>query len=198
MRKNQSFLHPLRFEVEPLIHHFCSMNKNYPWKPIITGVIVGLFSVGSFTAAEGLNKHFAWGIKTAVIRWATGLLTLVILGIGIYTGMCSVKKNNAGKLTYGQAFLTGLIIVLTAGLTIALASFVYRNAINPGYVADMVAESKKAMAADGKSPADIAAATPVLEQQWNAGRQVVQSLISLTVFGTATALIMGIFIKSKK
>ena len=174
------------------------MNRKYPWKLVITGVIVGLFSVGSFAITKSLNRHFDWGVQTATMRWSTGLLTLVRLGIGIYTGMCSVKKNNAGKLTYGQAFLTGLIIVLTAGLTIALASFVYRNAINPGYVADMVAESKKAMAADGKSPADIAAATPVLEQQWNAGRQVVQSLISITVFGTATALIMGIFIKSKK
>jgi hypothetical protein len=174
------------------------MNKKYPWKPIITGVMVGIFSVGSSTIAESLNKHFAWGVQIAAISWLTGLLTLVILGIGIYTGMHSIKKSNAGQLTYGQAFLAGFIIVLTAGLTVALASLVYRNAINPDYAADMVAESKKAMAADGKTPADIAAATPSLQEQWRGGRLMMHFLIGLTVCGTATALIMGIFIKSKK
>jgi len=174
------------------------MNKKYPWKPIITGVIVGIFSVGSFTIAKGLDKYFVWGVQTATIRWLTGLLTLIILGIGIYTGMRSIKKSNAGQVTYGQAFSAGFIITLTAGLVIALGSLVYRNVINPGYAADMVAESKKAMAADGKSPADIAAATPSLEQQWSAGRQMVQALIAEMVCGTAAALIMGVFIKSKK
>jgi hypothetical protein len=174
------------------------MNKKYPWKPLITGVIVGLVSVGSSTIAESLDKHFDWGVPTAAIRWLTGLLTLVILGIGIYTGMRSIKKSNAGQLTYGQAFLAGFIIVLTAGLTVALASLVYRNVINPGYAAGMVAESKKAMAADGKSPADIAAATASLEEQWSGGRLMVHFLIVLTVFGTATTLVMGIFMKSKK
>ena len=174
------------------------MNRKYPWKLVITGVIVGLFSVGSFAITKSLNKDFEWGVQTATIRWSTGLLTVVILGIGIYTGMRSIKKSNAGKITYGQAFLAGFIIALTAGLTTALAILVYRNAINPSYAADMVAENKKAMAADGKSPADIAAATPTLEQQWSTGRQMVQALIDLTVCGTATALIMGIFMKSKK
>jgi hypothetical protein len=174
------------------------MNKKYSWRPIFTGVVIGIFSVGSPTIAESLNRMFAWGVQTAAIRWLTGLLTLIILGIGIYTGMRSIKKSNAGRLTYGQAFLAGFIITLTAALTIALASFVYRNVINPGYAAGMVAESKKAMAADGKSPADIAAATPLLEEQWSGGRLMVHFLIGLTVCGTATALIMGIFIKSKK
>jgi hypothetical protein len=174
------------------------MNKNYPWQQIIPGIIVGLFSVGSFAIAESLDKHFTWGVQTATIRWLTGLLTLVVLGVGIYTGMHSIKKSNAGRLTYRQAFLTGFIITLTAGLITALGSLLYRNVINPGYAADMIAESKKAMAADGKSAADIAAATPMLERQWSASTQVVQALIGLTVCGTAIALIMGIFIKSKK
>lgn len=175
------------------------MNKKYPWKQaLITGLITGIFAIGSFAITDSLNKKLGWGMQTATLRGLTGLLTLVILGIGIYTGMRRIKKSNSGKLTYGQAVLAGFIIALVTGVITALISLFYCTMINPGYTAYMIAESKKAMSADGKNMAEITAATPVLEQQWSNAGQMIQALIGQTVCGTVIALILGIFIKTKK
>jgi len=58
------------------------MNKKYPWKQaIITGLLVGIFAISSFTVVDSLNKHFLLGVNTTTIRGLTGLLTLVILAI---------------------------------------------------------------------------------------------------------------------
>jgi hypothetical protein len=175
------------------------MNNKYPWKQaIITGLVVGVFGIASFSITDNLTQLFALGIHTTTIRGLTGLLTLVILGIGIYTGMRSIKRSNAGKLTYGQALLAGFIIALTTGIITALTGFIYCNYLNPGYAAYMLSESTKEMAADGKSPAEIAAGMPGLKQQWSTGGQMMQALVGQTVCGTVITLILGLFIKSKK
>jgi len=175
------------------------MNNKYPWKQaIITGLIVGIFAIGSFTVADSLNKHLAWGVNSTTIRGLTGLLTLIILGIGIYTGMHSIKRSNSGKLTYGKALLAGFIIALTTGIITALVGLIYCNYINPGYAAYMLSESGKAMIADGKSSAEIAASMPGLRQQWTISGQMLQALVGQTVSGTLIALIMALFVKSKK
>jgi hypothetical protein len=175
------------------------MNNKYPWKQaIITGLIAGVFAIATFTIADKLNHHFDWGIHATTIRGLTGLLGLVIPGIGIYTGMRSIKRQNAGTLTYGQALLAGFIIALTTGIIVALADFIYCNYINQGYAGYMLSESVKGMADDGKSPAEIAASVPGLKQQWSTGGQMMQALVGQTVCGTVISLILGLFIKSKK
>lgn len=62
----------------------------------------------------------------------------------------------------------------------------------------MVEESKKAMIADDKSPAEIAAGMPGLQQQWATGGQMLQALVGQSVLGTVISLVMGVFIKTKK
>jgi hypothetical protein len=111
--------------------------------------------------------------------------------------MRSIKRSNSGKLPYGQAVLAGFIIAVTTGIIMALV-VVYCNYLNPGYAAYMLAESNQAMIADGKTPVEIAASMPGLQQQWTTGGQMVQAPISQTVLGTAIALVMGQFIKTKK
>jgi hypothetical protein len=175
------------------------MNNKYPWKQaIITGTVVGIFAIASFSIADRLNRHLAWGMHTTTLRGLTGLLTLVILAVGIYTGMRSVKRNNSGKLSYGHAMLTGFIIALITGIITALAGLIYCQYINPGYGAYMLSESIKEMTADGKSPAEIAAGLPGLKQQWSTGGQMMQALMGQTACGTVISLILGLFIKSKK
>ncbi|OCX52316.1 hypothetical protein BEL04_12635 [Mucilaginibacter sp. PPCGB 2223] len=171
------------------------MNKKYPWKQaIITGIAVGLVAVTTFS----LGKQAHLNINAATLRGLTGLLTLVILGIGIYIGMQSIKTANSGNLTYGQAVFTGFIIAVVTGMITALVSVVYCTAVDPGYSAYMISESQKALLASGKSPADVTAATPALQQQWSTGGQVVQALVGQTICGVVIALVMGIFVKTKK
>lgn len=175
------------------------MNKKYPWKhAIITGLIVGIFAIGSFAIVDYLNKHFGWGINTMTIRGLTGLLTLIILGIGIYSGIQNIKRNNGGIITYKHAITSGFIIALITGVITALVSFVYCNYLNPGYTGYMLAESKKVMIADGKSAAEISAGMQALQREWTTSAQMFEALVGQTVCGTVISLIMGLLMKTKK
>jgi len=166
------------------------MNNKYPWKQgIITGVVVGVFAIISFSIADGLNKHFGWGIDPANIRGICGLLTLMILGTGIYTGMQSIKRQNNGKLTYKQAILGGMLIALITGVIVAILSFIYCQYINPGYAGYMIAE--------GKSQGEIAAHTAELQKEFSTPMQVMQALVGQTVCGTVISLVMALFVRSK-
>src|ERR1700761_3916774 len=108
------------------------MNKKYPWKQaLLTGITVGIVAVISFS----LGKQAHLNISATTLRGLTGLLTLVILGIGIYVGMQRIKTLNSGMLTYGQAVFTGIMIALVTGIITALVSVVYCRLIDPNYSA---------------------------------------------------------------
>lgn len=175
------------------------MKNKYPWKQaIITGLIVGTFAICSFSIADALNKQFAWGINPAVIRGICGLLTLIILATGIYTGMQSVKRLNSGSLTYGQAIVAGIVIAVTTGIITAFLGFIYCEYINPGYAAYMVAEGKKAMIAEGQDAATMAANITNLQKEFSTPMQVFQAIVGQSVFGTVISLIMALFVRTKK
>src|SRR5258708_3926654 len=115
------------------------MKKKYPFKQaIITGMISGIFAVFSFSIINGWNRQQAWGVNPATIRGLIGLVTLLILGTGIYVAMQSIKKLNGGKLPYGQAITAGILVGVVTGLIMALWGFIYCQYINPGYATYMV------------------------------------------------------------
>ena len=175
------------------------MNKIYPSKQaILTGLISGLFAVIVFAAISSLNDHAHWGMNPVSLRGIIGLFTLIILGIGIYTGMQSIKRSNEGKLTYGQAVAVGVLIGLTTGFIMAILGLIYTTLINPGYAAYMLAENKAAMLTEGKSAQDIATTQASLQMQYTTPVQIFQALVGQTVSGTVIALIMAIFVKSGK
>lgn len=174
------------------------MAKTYPWKQaVVTGILSALFATFTFSIVDGLKQHFGWNVNPATIRWLTGLLTLVILAIGIYAGMQNVKKTNGGRLSYGRALACGVLIGLTVGVIMAILGYIYTQYINPGYQAYMVAEGMKTLIAEGKNPAEIAAGVSDLQKQFSPGIQVMQALVAQTMVGTIISLIMGAFVRTK-
>jgi hypothetical protein len=175
------------------------MNKIYPPKhALLTGIASAIFATGAFSVFEGLNRTLAWGINPSTLRGLIGLLTIFVLGIGIYTGMRSIKKINGGKLTYGQAVLTGLLIGLTTGVIMAVVGAIYTNLVNPGYIDYMINERKNTMLAEGESQQDISQALAQLKMQLSPAAQIFQALVAQTVGGTVIALVMGLFLRTKK
>jgi hypothetical protein len=175
------------------------MNKVYPLKQaVLTGIISGVFATGVFSIADSLNQSENLNINPASIRGVIGLLTLIILGIGIYMGMQSVKRANQGQLSYGQALLSGFLVALTVGIIMAALGLAYTCIINPGYAEHMVAEGKKALLVNDRSAGDIATGVVNLQKEFTPSMQVTQALVGQTVAGTVMSLIMGIFVKSKK
>ncbi len=175
------------------------MTKIYPHKQaIITGLISGVFAVSAFSLFTGLSDGFGKHINPVTIRWLTGLFSLLILAVGVYSGIQSIKRTNGGKLTYGQAVGTGVLVGLTAGVCMAVIGLIYTQLINPGYHDYMLAENKKEMLAEGKNAADIAHAQIDLAKMLTPGVQVMQALVLQTGVATILSLLMGLFLKSKR
>ena len=174
------------------------MNKIYPLiQAIITGITSALFATVAFSIFLGFNQHFDWRASPSSARGIIGLLSLIILGIGIYMGMTAVKSAT-GMLSYGQAVAIGLLIGLTTGIVMSVIGFIYTRYINPGYVTYMLIEAKKAMIADGKDPKEGAIGLTDLRLQLSPAAQIFQAMVGQTVVGTVIGLIMGIFIRTKK
>ncbi|MFI5161814.1 MAG: DUF4199 domain-containing protein [Sphingobacteriales bacterium] len=165
---------------------------------IITGIMVGLFAIGFFSAFNWFNTQYRWGIQAANVRGISGLLTIIIQATGIYFSMAGVKQSQSGKITYGQSFKAGLTVAIITALITALFGFIYCTIINPGYVEYMVNEARKSMIAAGKSSKQISNDVVGIRWQFSTTGQVVQALVAQTVVGTIISLLMAIFIESKK
>jgi hypothetical protein len=173
------------------------MNKIYPFKQaIITGVASAIFATAAFAIFITLNRNFDWQANPSSARGIIGLLSLIILGVGIYTGMQAVKSASS-RLSYGRAVAVGFLIGLTTGIIMSVIGFIYTNYINPEYVPYMVAEAKKALMADGKDSQQIAIGLNGLKQQLSPAGQIFQAMVGQTAAGTVIALIMGTFIRTK-
>lgn len=165
---------------------------------LITGTIVGIFAIASFSIVNSLNTSYGWGMQPAHIRGVCGLLTILILATGIYLAMQAVKREQSGKLLYGQALKTGMLVAVITAVLTALFGFIYCEFINPGYAQYMVAEAQKAMVAAGETKQQMAADSKTVAAEYSTGMQVVEALVGQFVVGTVVSLIMGLFIKTGK
>lgn len=165
---------------------------------IKTGLLISIVATALFLIGCNLNAHYSWNIAPMTIRGLTGLVTLLILSIGIFIAMQNVKKLNQGFITYKLAIQTGIIVSLVSGITAALCSFIYCSYINPGYAAYIVSESKKTMLAQGEATMQITTDVTELQKQLSVTVQVMQSLVGQFVSGTVISLVMAFFIRTKK
>lgn len=175
------------------------MNKINLWKhAAITGLLTGTFAVVVFSLADNLNRSNNWNYNPVTLRGLTGLLTIVILAIGIYTGMAKVKRDNGRKLTYRQALLSGIMISVVTGIITAAIGLIYSLIINPGYADYLIRENQRIMQINHNNAAEIAASTASLQKQMSTTIQIVQALAGQIVSGTLLSIIIGAFVKSNR
>jgi hypothetical protein len=165
---------------------------------IITGILVGLFAIGFFSAFNWFNIKYGWGIRAANVRGISGLLTIIIQATGIYFSITSVKVAQAGGITFGQAFKAGFIVAIITALITAFFGFIYCTVINPGYADFMVNEARKTMLTAGKSSKQITDELVSLKRQFSTLGQVIQALVAQSVVGSIISVIMAILVNSKK
>lgn len=174
------------------------MNSKYNWKQaILTGFIVGIFALSFFSIADSLNKNYNWGLNPVTIRGVSGLVALLILGVGIYTGIQKVKRQE-GPISYKQVILTGLFISLITGIITALFTFVYCMYINPDYPKYLITENKKFMIEKRESSEEISVHVSDLQKQLTVPSQVFQALVGQTVGGLLISLVIALFVRNKK
>jgi|SRR6185503_7721525 len=164
---------------------------------LVTGTVSILFLFGSFTLCTWLNEKYGWGLQAATIRGIGGLLSIPIQAIGVYMAMQNVKQATGG-LTYARAVKTGLVVAATVAVMVAIFSLIYCTLLNPGYADFMVRDAEKAMIAAGKSRPQVNTDLAGVRQQFTTGAQVTAALVGQFVTGLIMALIIGIFVKTKK
>ena len=175
------------------------MKNKLPWKQAaITGLIVGVFGLGFFSEADGFNHQFSWGANPMTIRGITGLIMLVILGVGIYSGMQAVKQENKGLLNYKDAIIAGILIAFITGVITAVCTFVYCEYINKGFAAYMLSESKKIMIKEEQPPDVVVQNLSGLQKQLTTTAQVMQAFVGQFASGIIISLILSLFTRTKK
>lgn len=174
------------------------MKKSFIRVGLITGLVVGIWNLSCFTIVSGLNNSFSLGIPSARIRAYSGLFGIILLIIGIYTGMKAVKRKNGGLLVYKQAVTTGIGISVITAIMAAIFGFIYCTVINPGYTDYMVQDAAKSLLAAHQSSGEIKQQLAQVRVEFSTTSQVLQAFIGQSVIGSVCSLIIGLFIKTKK
>src|ERR1700761_6354836 len=106
---------------------------------LLTGIVNGIWAIGSFTLIGLLNRTLLNNTLPAErIRAFGGLFSIIILAFGIGLGMREVRRRNQNRLTYAQAIKTGIGIACITALFGAFSAWLYCSVINPGYTGFMV------------------------------------------------------------
>lgn len=175
------------------------MNKNYPIKhAFTTGTCVAGFGPVFFAIADKISNTPTHFTNPMTIRGVTGLLSLIILGVGIYYGMQSVKKLNGGALSYGAAIKTGLFISVITGIITAAFTFIYCQYIDKDFAGHIISESIALLIAEHASAEEISRTINDITRQLSTSMQVMQALVGQPVSGLILSLIIGAFVKTKK
>jgi hypothetical protein len=161
---------------------------------LLTGLISGIWVISSFTIVGCLNSAFHLGIPAARIRAYSGLLSIIILLLGIVLGMRDACRKNGGQISYGMAVRTGLVIAVLTGLVVSAFSLLYCTVINPGYSTYMVHEAESAMVAAHARPESIGPEHDKVRREFSTSSQVLMALVGQIVVGTIGSLILGLFI----
>ena|ERR1700749_2590281 len=165
---------------------------------IITGCIIGIFTMTFFSLFDWLNTKFNMGMRPSNIRGITGLLTIIIQAIGIYTGIKAVKTSQNNMLNYWQGVKTGVFIAIITAIITSISSFLYCTVINPNYANYMVSIAEKEMIAAGETKDQISAHLVDVRKTFSTATQVGMAFVGQLVIGTAISFILSPFIQTKK
>lgn len=165
---------------------------------IITGCIVGLFTMTFFSIFDWINTKLGWGMRPSNIRGITGLLTIVIQAIGIYIGLKAVKSSLNNSLSYWQGVKTGVAIAVITAVITSVCSFLYCTVINPTYTDYMVQAAEREMIEAGEARPQIVEHLAEVRKSFSASAQVGMAFIGQLVMGTAISFILSPFIQNKK
>lgn len=127
---------------------------------------------------------------------AMGWLRYIILLLGIILGMRAFRKQSKEEVTYGKAFLTGLLVSLMTSLLVALMEYVYVAFMNPGFYAQYTQAALQQIS-DPKQRELFEAGMKEWAWMQSAPMTAVFYFFETAVFGTILSLIAAAFYRKK-
>ncbi|MEZ4874960.1 MAG: DUF4199 domain-containing protein [Flavobacteriaceae bacterium] len=132
-----------------------------------------------------------------VLGYASMLVSLSFVFFGIKHFR---DKENDGKVTFGKAFLVGLLITILTGIGVGIMDYLYTTVINPDFAQEYLSKSLETMQA--QLPAEqFEAQKALLEQQMKeyGGSGFMAFLMFATVFfmGLIVSVISSLILQRK-
>lgn len=165
---------------------------------LITGCIIGLFTMTFFSVFDWINTKLGWGMRPSSIRGIAGLLTILIQAIGIYMGLKAVKTSQNNLLSYWQGVKTGVTIAVITAIITSACSFLYCTVINPSYTDYMVQAAQREMIEAGETKDQIVAHLTEVRKSFSTPAQVEMAFVGQLIMGSAVSFILSPFIQNKK
>lgn len=123
-------------------------------------------------------------------------VSYVILLIGIYLASLNFReKYQGGSITYGKAVGVGFFTALVASVIVAIYTFVYFTAINPGAYEEAMMIAEQQLVERGMTDTEIEQSLKVAEMFQSPWISAVFALLGNVIIGVILALITSIFVK---
>jgi hypothetical protein len=150
-------------------------------------IVYGLFAI--FTDLASPAKGFG--------AIALNLLISVVLYVGIVVYGVRYHRDQelGGFITFGRAFITGLIVVVVAGILGAVFNYVYMSFIDPDYMARMMEDMGVMYERLGMTEEQIEEAMAQVEGSMSPARTILTAILSSAIIGGIVSLIVAAVMK---
>jgi hypothetical protein len=138
--------------------------------------------------------HFTVGADSQVGK------SVMLLNYGLYTlaivlCLLELRKEQQGYLTYGKAFSTGFMVMLSAGLIVAIYTYVYYKFINHDFIVKSYALVQQSLDEKNLDENSMATANKVAHIMLTPGGISVITLLGMLFWGAIISLIIAAFLK---
>lgn len=152
----------------------------------ITGIILIVFSLVLYLVHQSANR-------------ALGYLSYVLLIAGIIIGSIAYRdKALGGFISYKDAFVTGLLITIFAGILSSFFSFILIRYIDPSVMEQIIAKAEEKMMSRGMSEDQVELAMEKTKEFMGSPLMVLIGLLSFAFIGTIISLITAAIVKKEK
>lgn len=129
---------------------------------------------------------------------ALGYVSYIILIAGIIMGTLAYRnKVLNGYISYGNAFLTGLLIVVFAAILSSFFSFILMRFIDPGLIEQLVSKTEEKLINQGLNDEQIEIAVDRMRKMMASPFSVILGLLGMIIVGAILSLITSAFIKKE-
>ena len=151
----------------------------------ITGIVVIIYSLLLYVFNQTYNRSL-------------GLLSYVILIACIMIGSLAYRnKVLGGTISYGDAFMIGLLITVFAGIISSFFSFILVRFIDPGLVEQAITQTEEMLLEKGLSEDIIERSIERTRNMVGSPFSVIIGIFFFTLIGTVISLITAAIVKKE-
>jgi len=153
----------------------------------ITGIVLIVYSLVLYMAHQTFNQAF-------------GYLSYILLIAGIIIGSIAYRdKVLEGFISYKDAFLTGLLITIFAGIISSFFTFILIRYIDPALVEQSITQAEEKMINRGVMSEDqIELALEKTREMMGSPVMFIIGLLSFAFIGTIISLITAAIVKKER